>query len=421
MHNNFNSLPLGSIAHIEMGQSPDSSSVFESDRLGVPFLQGNAEFGAVGPVPRFSCIAPMKMCQAGDILVSVRAPVGALNIADRDYCIGRGLAAIRITGMPAPLLARLLGAATAALRRVAQGTTFEAISKSDLLSLGVFAPPACDYSELTHVIDTLETTILQTEAIIDKLTQAKQGMLHDLLTRGINENGELRAPQIQAPHLYKDSPIGWIPSSWKSEVVGRVLHGTPRNGLYKPAKDIGAGVLLVGQTAFTRDGSVNFTEARRASVGGAELSAYGLCENDLLVSRVFATREGVGQPVLVPMLSEPAVYESNMMRLRLRQGVLEPQLMFHWLKGRAARSWIMARAFASNQASINREALCSMPVPLPPLGEQVAMLQLTQACDDRIKSETHALEKLRKLKDGLMGDLLTGRVRVTPTGRALAL
>jgi type I restriction enzyme, S subunit len=218
-------------------------------------------------------------------------------------------------------------------------------------------------------LDTLDTTIRQTEAIIEKLKQVKQGLLHDLLTRGIDANGELRPPQSQAPHLYKDSPLGWMPKEWRCETVGRVIQGTPRNGLYKPAGDIGLGMLLVGQTAFTHEGSVDFGQARRARISNAEREAFGLNQDDVLVSRVFATREGVGQPVLVPELGEPAVYESNMMRLRANLQMIQPRLLFLWLKHRAARGWIMSRAFASNQASINRETICSVPTATPPIAD----------------------------------------------------
>ena len=95
----FASVALGEIAHVEMGQSPDSKYVVEDPFVGKPFLQGNAEFGAVFPAPRYGCLRPAKMCKADDVLISVRAPVGAINIADRDYCIGRGLAAIRVRGL----------------------------------------------------------------------------------------------------------------------------------------------------------------------------------------------------------------------------------------------------------------------------------------------------------------------------------
>jgi type I restriction enzyme S subunit len=278
----------------------------------------------------------------------------------------------------------------------------------------VFRPGAPEQVRVAKVLDTLDTTIRQTEAIIDKLKQVKQGLLHDLLTRGIDANGELRPPQSQAPHLYKDSPLGWIPREWRHADLGNLIDGAPRNGIYKAPGDIGAGALLVGQTAFTAEGSVDFTLARRARITGAERELFGLVRNDLLVSRVFATREGVGQPVIVPAPLEPAVFESNMMRLRIRSGSMEAPLVFHWLKGRAARAWITARAFASNQASINRETLCSVPVAVPPPREQGLVLAVVRAHEDRARHEAQALAKARKIKAGLMDDLLTGRVRVTP-------
>jgi type I restriction enzyme S subunit len=77
-----------------MGQSPDGASVnIESN--GIPFLQGNADFGKIYPVTTQSTTDPRKRCQPGDILLSVRAPVGAVNTADQSYAIGRGLCAIR--------------------------------------------------------------------------------------------------------------------------------------------------------------------------------------------------------------------------------------------------------------------------------------------------------------------------------------
>lgn len=267
---------------------------------------------------------------------------------------------------------------------------------------------------IAKILDTLDTSIREAEKIIDKLKAVKQSLLHDLLTRGIDANGELRPPQSEAPQLYKESQLRWTPKEWRCETLNSTIEGSPRNGIYKPASHIGSGVLLVGQTAFTSEGSVDFTQARRARVSDVECDVFGLRENDLLVSRVFATREGVGQPVIVPKLLSAAVYESNMMRLRVKQQVMLPHLLFHWLKHPTARAWIMSRAFASNQASINRETICSVPVPLPSISEQRTILAVVMSHDSRLRDEMHSLTKLQILKYGLMDDLLTGRVRVTP-------
>ena len=300
------------------------------------------------------------------------------------------------------------------LKSQTSGTGIPHVDREVLEGFRLFRPALREQVQIAQVLDTLDTTLRQTEAIIEKLKQVKQGLLHDLLTRGIDANGELRPPHRQAPHLYKDSPLGWIPRDWRSEVVGGVIDGTPRNGVYKPVGEIGTGILLIGQTAFTPEGSVDFSKARRARMTNAECAAFGLFEDDLLVSRVFATREGVGQPVVVPGLLEPAVYESNMMRLRARRQLIEPRLLFLWLKHQKARAWIMSHAFASNQASINRETICSVPTPLPAIDEQRAVLAIIHAHEQRTRLELAGLAKQQTLKSGLMDDLLTGRVRVTP-------
>src|SRR3990172_4405268 len=84
---------LSDVAEVVMGQSPDSK-FYNSEGRGMPFLQGCAQFGRAIPDTPISCSAPTKLAPAGSILFSVRAPVGDINRADRDYCIGRGLAAV---------------------------------------------------------------------------------------------------------------------------------------------------------------------------------------------------------------------------------------------------------------------------------------------------------------------------------------
>ena len=85
---------LSEIAVITMGQSP-SSETYNTDGLGLPFYQGSADFGDKYVEPRMFCSSPTRLAKAGDVLMSVRAPVGSVNITKRDCCIGRGLAAIR--------------------------------------------------------------------------------------------------------------------------------------------------------------------------------------------------------------------------------------------------------------------------------------------------------------------------------------
>ncbi len=90
-------IELGKVTKISMGQSPPSST-YNTNRIGLPFFQGKAEFTDLHPIPTKWCNSPKKIAYKNDLLISVRAPVGDLNIADQECCIGRGLAALNFQG-----------------------------------------------------------------------------------------------------------------------------------------------------------------------------------------------------------------------------------------------------------------------------------------------------------------------------------
>ncbi|MCG5517486.1 MULTISPECIES: restriction endonuclease subunit S, partial [unclassified Ectothiorhodospira] len=96
------------------------------------------------------------------------------------------------------------------------------LNTGQLKKLSVFTPPLPEQRLLARILDTLATQIQKTEALIAKLEKVKEGLIHDLLTRGIDENGQLRPSPEQAPELYKDSPLGLIPSGWDLLTLGEI-------------------------------------------------------------------------------------------------------------------------------------------------------------------------------------------------------
>lgn len=131
---------LSEIANITMGQSPDGASYNEAGQ-GTIFYQGSTDFGMRFPSIRQYTTEPSRFAKKGDILMSVRAPVGATNIANNDCCIGRGLAALNSKmGSPTHLYYILDGLRTAFEQRNAAGTTFGSITKDDLYNLPIVKP-----------------------------------------------------------------------------------------------------------------------------------------------------------------------------------------------------------------------------------------------------------------------------------------
>ena len=143
-----------------MGQSPESTS-YNSDKQGVPFYQGNADFGAVYPNPRIWCNKPIKLAKENDILISVRAPVGALNFSKEECCIGRGLAAITLDSNDFLLefIYWSLRTGVKELQSKSTGSTFKSINKKTLEEVRI---PKISLKEQKDIIRnlTLLTNIL---------------------------------------------------------------------------------------------------------------------------------------------------------------------------------------------------------------------------------------------------------------------
>lgn len=202
---------LHDVADITMGQSPDSK-YYSEEEIGLPFLQGCAEFQARFPLPRLYCSNSKKIAKQGAILFSVRAPVGRQNIAERDYVIGRGLAAIQGKRVAQPYLEHFLASETPKFSTASQGSTFEAINSTELASWPVIYPDDhAEQSKIAEVLSTVDRTIAQTEALIAKQQRIKAGLMQDLLTRGIDQHGQLRSEDT---HAFKDSSLGRIPVEW---------------------------------------------------------------------------------------------------------------------------------------------------------------------------------------------------------------
>lgn len=218
---------LGDVAYINMGLSPSSNVVNEREK-GIPFLQGNAEFTGNYPIPKKWVTKPLKLSKKDDILISVRAPVGAINKANRDYSIGRGLAAISFKTIDGEFGWFGLNHWKHQLETLSQGSTFEAISKADLKNLLLLIPTSLtEQRKIAEILETVDNAIERTDTIIEKYKRIKQGLMQDLLTRGVVENDELGVMSYELrdemKHRFKDSPLGRIPEEW--EVV------TLNNGL----------------------------------------------------------------------------------------------------------------------------------------------------------------------------------------------
>lgn len=193
-------MPLRHLATVIAGQAPASENVRDLED-GLPFIQGNAEFGHRHPKPRYECSTPSKTCVAGDILLSVRAPVGQLNVADRAYAIGRGLAAIRpYAHIDARFLRYALVANLEGLHAASTGTTFMAVTLGDLKEIRLPAPPLEVQSRIADFLDEqtehFDRIVNLRRRLVELLTEKAEHAIRQYIAEGLVVGSDADARRI---------------------------------------------------------------------------------------------------------------------------------------------------------------------------------------------------------------------------------
>jgi type I restriction enzyme, S subunit len=398
---------LENLADIIMGQSPDSASC-NTDERGLPFLQGCAEFGRQSPNTNVYCFPPLQISKPDSVLMSVRAPVGKMNWGDHSYCIGRGLAAIKAKPNLADtkFLNYSLEQNVSFLHRRSQGSTFLAIGANDVK---IFPIPAISYEKqkkISSILGTIDRTITHTEALIEKYQQIKAGLMHDLFTRGIGADGKLRPPRDQAPEMYRESSIGWIPKEWQLELLDRLAQ---RGSGHTPNKNIGG--YWNGNIKW-----VSLADSRKLDKlyifdTDLEISELGIQNSSANIhpsGTVIMTRDaGVGKSAII---SEPMAVSQHFMAWRCAEK-MNNYFLYYWLQYK--KQMFENVAMGSTIVTIGLPYFKRLKISAPTsIIEQAIISEKLKSTDMHIFSLKSELEKLKYKKSGLMHDLLTGKVQV---------
>lgn len=286
------------------------------------------------------------------------------------------------------------------------------LPKAKLLAAPVSYPAPLEQRMIAQVLDTLDTAIRETEAIVAKLKAVKQGLQHDLLTRGIDANGELRPAHSEAPHLYKESPLGWIPKAWNVVTLASISSSVTSGSRDWARFYSESGALFVRIGNLTREHinlryeSTIFVSPPRNGDGQRTRLEAG----DILIS-ITADLGIVG---VVPEGIGEAYINQHIALVRPIMTAVNSRFVGHYLSGPFAQRYISKLNDSGAKAGLNLPTIRGLLTTAPPRIEQNLIATRLDAIDKRIRDSATESAKLQELKTALMDDLLTGRVRVTP-------
>lgn len=402
--------PLADFADLTMGQSP-ASDLCNTENGGLPFLQGSAEFGGRHPLTSVYCQPPLRIAKAGSVLISVRAPVGTMNYADQDYCIGRGLGAFKAKqGLSNTLFLRhAVELSSGYLQRRSQGSTFSAVSTSDVRTIPIPAFAVDKQNEIAAILSTIDTAIEKTEALIEKYQHIKAGLMHDLFTRGVLPTGQLRPPRAQAPELYQETPIGWIPREWIfttcAAVCEQIIDCKNRTPPETPDGHPAIRTPNVRNGEFV-DKELLFTDARSYAIWTARGKPK--------VGDVVITREApVGEVCMIPERHPEACLGQRMMLYRPNKAIIDPSFFLFALQSRQIQNRLDLISGGSTVGHVRVGDIRSLWMFMPKSKqEQLQIAGTLSQASERLSAEQAKRDKLQTQKLGLMQDLLTGKVSV---------
>lgn len=286
----------------------------------------------------------------------------------------------------------------------------------DYLRAEIDTPPLPEQQKIAEVLDTVDEAIRKTDQIIAKLKQVKQGLLHDLLTRGIDDNGELRDPE-RHPEQFKDSPLGRIPREWDVVSVLDIADPNPGSTTIGPfgsnlvATDYRSeGVPVIFVRDIREEGFAWRSNVYVSSEKARSLAAHDVRAGDVLVTKM-GDPPGVSCVYLGDMV--PGVITADVIRIRVNRARVFSEWVSDSINTERFCAQVRAAMGGVTRSKLTLSDFRRLLLNQPRLHEQSELIDRLRHMGKAISQEVFFAAKLRLLKQALMHDLLTGQVRVT--------
>lgn len=405
---NWNSSRLKFEATINMGQSPNSEDC-NQEGVGVPFLQGNAEFGIKSPTPKQYCEVPRKLAKKGELLFSVRAPVGALNFSDQLYGIGRGLCSIDTkTGLNCNYLWWLISVLKIELDSVSTGSTFESVSAEQVGNVLMVLPPLIEQQTIANFLDhetaKIDTLIEKQQQLIQLLKEKRQAVISHAVTKGLNPDAPM-----------KDSGVEWlgqVPEEWE---VYKLKHACSEIflGLTSKVDYVETNGVPLVRALNISGGVLDLTNAREISVEQHKslTKNRGATRDDVLLSKSGT----IGTAAIVDTDVEFSIYES-IFALRAIKKILIPEYLLFFIQSSVAKAQYARDSVGMGVNHLNMPDIQDVQIPIPPIRDQELLLdklyQDLPKFDQLVKKAEDSISFMYERRTALISAAVTGKIDV---------
>lgn len=373
MKHNWEYKRLGDICNILMGQSPASDS-YNEEAKGLPFFQGCSDFGKINPSVTKYCSEPIRIAAENDILFSVRAPIGTMNIANLPCCIGRGLCSINIYN---PNLQKYLFYALSVSKNKiiekGRGSTFKAVGRDILHNHVIPIPPIPVQEQIVAELDKISEVIDDCRELLRNLDALAQSLFYDYFGDPIT------------------NPKGWKVKSLKDTVIGKLSYGSGASGV--PYDNC---LRYIRITDIDDNGNL---KPEIASSPSAYDAKYDLFDGDILFARSGAT---VGKSFLYKDSIGKAIYAGYLIRATVNKNIIIPLYLYALTKTAYYSNYILSSIRGAAQPNVNAQLYGAFQIPVPPLPLQEQFAARIEQIEAQKKAVEETIANLQTLLNSRM-------------------
>ena len=293
------------------------------------------------------------------------------------------------------------------------GSAQPGLSSSFIKSFYLLFPTLSEQQKIAEILETVDNAREKTDAIIEKYKRIKKGLMQELLTKGIDENGKIRDEKT---HRFKDSPLGRIPEEWEvkrlGEVISQIETGTWGDEIHTNYNNV---FPIIRSTEIDEEGRFDLSTVAYRSLPYKKAIKYILNIGDILLVASSGSPDLIGRAAIIKSIPKDIklLFSNFMLCIRSKNNIIISKFLFYILRSSLYCSFLSSfRETTTGLINFPKSEFENFEIPLPPLPEQQRIAEILSQIDEVIEKETQYRDKLKRLKAGLMEDLLTGKVRV---------
>ncbi|WP_338357515.1 restriction endonuclease subunit S [Yeosuana marina] len=381
---------LSDFTKIIMGQSPKGSS-YNENRQGYPLLNGAADYKGQIFKPKKYTNQPTRLVEEGDILLGIRATIGNFAFADRKYCIGRGVAGIRVNDELADknYIKRIVENELNKILHTASGSTIKGIKKEDLTDMLIKLPPLDTQKKIATILDEADKLRQLDKKLIEKYDALTQSLFLDMFgdTWTNPKNWEIKLIEELAStekHSIKAGPFG---SSLKKEYY------------------VESGYKIYGQEQVIKDdlsfGNYYIDQNKFQSLKNCRIKA-----GDILISLVGT----YGKISVVPEIFEEGIINPRLMKISPNQEIIRPDFLKMLLRSSGVLLQMENKSRGGTMDIVNVGIMRKIKVPLPPIKLQNQFAERVQSIESQKAQAQQSLQKSEELFNSLLQKAFKGEL-----------